>query len=42
MKQRTNSDRRDNERRVENYSVEIDRRISQRRSGTDRRTVLAG
>ena len=42
MKQRTNSDRRDSERRVHDDGIEIDRRTFQRRSGLDRRAMLSG
>ena len=42
MKQRTNSDRRDSERRVQNDVIDIDRRTFQRRSGFDRREMLSG
>ena len=42
MKQRTNSDRRDSERRIDDDVIEIDRRFSQRRSGLDRREMLSG
>ena len=36
------SDRRDNDRRISNIIVEYNRRITQRRSGVDRREVLSG
>ena len=42
MKQRTNSDRRDSERRIQDDVIEVDRRFSQRRSGIDRRAMLSG
>ena len=42
MNERTNSDRRDSERRIEDDVIEVDRRFSQRRSGLDRREILSG
>ena len=42
MNERTNSDRRDSERRTEDDVIEVDRRFSQRRSGLDRREILSG
>ena len=42
MEKRNRSDRRDSERRVEDSSVEVNRRFSQRRSGFDRREMLSG
>ena len=42
MNERTNSDRRDSERRTEDDVIEVDRRFSQRRSGFDRREILSG
>ena len=41
MKQRTNSDRRDSDRRIQDDVIEVDRRFSQRRSGLDRREILS-
>jgi len=42
MRERNNSDRRDNDRRVQSSSIDIDRRVSDRRSGIDRRDMLSG
>ena len=42
MNERTNSDRRDSERRTDDDVIEVDRRFSQRRSGLDRREILSG
>ena len=43
MEKRNSSDRRGSEeRRVEDGSVEVNRRFSQRRSGFDRREMLSG
>tara|TARA_Y100001970_G_scaffold258396_1_gene338217 strand:- start:108 stop:245 length:138 start_codon:yes stop_codon:yes gene_type:complete len=41
MQTRNNSDRRDTDRRIENLPINTDRRIAQRRSGFDRRAMLA-
>ncbi len=37
---RASNDRRDSDRRVQNLSVEFDRRKNNRRSGTDRRLLV--
>ena len=42
MKQRDNSDRRDDNRRIQVNFIEVERRIFQRRSGIDRRAMLSG
>ena len=42
MRERNNSDRRDNDRRIQINSIDIDRRVSDRRSGIDRRVMLSG
>ena len=41
MKKRTSSDRRTSERRIQNIEVEFEQRDSQRRSGYDRRAIMA-
>ena len=41
MQQRNKSDRRDNDRRMQNSPVDADRRMAQRRSGIDRRATLS-
>jgi len=41
MNNRKSSDRRDTDRRIEVLPINIDRRGPQRRSGSDRRTMLA-
>ena len=41
MQQRNKSDRRDNERRVQNSPVQVNRRTTERRSGIDRRAILS-
>ena len=40
--QRKKSDRRGDERRITQMSIEMDRRIDQRRSGFDRRDMVSG
>ena len=42
MQQRNKSDRRDNDRRIQNSPVQVNRRITERRSGVDRRVMLSG
>lgn len=42
MRERNNSDRRDNDRRMQSSPIDIDRRASERRSGIDRREILSG
>ena len=42
MRERYNSDRRDNDRRIQSSPIGIDRRVSERRSGVDRRDMLSG
>jgi len=42
MRERNNSDRRDNDRRIQSGPIDIDRRVSERRSGIDRREMLSG
>ena len=41
MQQRNKSDRRDNDRRMQSSPVSADRRMAERRSGTDGRATLA-
>ena len=41
MDNRTSSDRRDIDRRTEDLPIDTDRRITQRRSGLDRRSMLS-
>ena len=41
MEARNSTDRRDNDRRVQDIPIDIDRRASQRRSGFDRREMLS-
>ena len=41
MQQRNNSDRRDNDRRLQSSPVKAERRMIERRSGADRRTMLS-
>ena len=41
MQQRNKSDRRDNDRRMQSSPVSVDRRMTERRSGTDRRATLS-
>ncbi len=41
MQQRNKSDRRDNDRRMQISPVSADRRITERRSGADRRATLS-
>ena len=41
MDNRTSSDRRDIDRRTEALPIDVDRRIIQRRSGSDRRSMLS-
>lgn len=42
MRERNSADRRDNDRRVQSSPIDIDRRVSNRRSGADRRAMLSG
>tara|TARA_B100000427_G_C15182419_1_gene452220 strand:- start:464 stop:601 length:138 start_codon:yes stop_codon:yes gene_type:complete len=42
MQQRNKSDRRDNDRRIQNSPVQVNRRTTERRSGADRRVMLSG
>jgi len=42
MQQRNKTDRRDNDRRMQSSPVSEDRRITERRSGIDRRATLSG
>tara|TARA_B100000686_G_C16214502_1_gene677125 strand:+ start:402 stop:548 length:147 start_codon:yes stop_codon:yes gene_type:complete len=41
MKQRKSSDRRSSDRRMENVAIDLERRTYTRRSGFDRREILA-
>tara|TARA_B100001540_G_C15672711_1_gene580947 strand:- start:154 stop:300 length:147 start_codon:yes stop_codon:yes gene_type:complete len=41
MKKRKSSDRRSSDRRIENLAIELERRTHSRRSGFDRREILA-
>lgn len=41
MKQRKSSDRRSSDRRMENLPIDLEKRIDNRRSGFDRREILA-
>ena len=42
MRERNNSDRRDDDRRVQTSPIDVERRVSERRSGIDRRAMLSG